>query len=54
MAISELECPVCTADIPLNGDEKKRDEILCVFCASPLRLTEDVESEATVEFEEDF
>ena len=54
MAISELECPVCSADIPLAGDEKKNDEIVCVFCGSPLRLTEDVKSTETVELEEDF
>jgi predicted amidophosphoribosyltransferase len=34
----ELCCPVCSADLPLNGDEKRGDEIFCTFCGSPFRL----------------
>jgi hypothetical protein len=34
----ELTCPVCSADLPLNGDEKRGDEIFCTFCGSPFRL----------------
>lgn len=54
MAISELECPICSADIPLAGDEKKGDELVCVFCGAPYRLTADVKIGEEVEFEEDF
>jgi len=38
MAIPDLCCPVCSADLPLNGDEKRGDEIFCTFCGSPFRL----------------
>ena len=29
---TELECPICDADIPLDGDEKPGDLIQCSFC----------------------
>ncbi len=35
---TELECPVCDADIPLDGDEKAGDLILCSFCKVTFRL----------------
>jgi uncharacterized Zn-finger protein len=54
MAISELECPICSADIPLSGDEKKGDEVICLFCGAPYRLTADIKLGAEVEYEEDF
>jgi len=34
----ELECPVCDADIPLDGDEKPGDLILCSFCNVTFKL----------------
>jgi hypothetical protein len=39
MRSREISCPVCTADIPLAGDERKGDEIFCTFCGAPFRLT---------------
>jgi len=30
MAI-ELTCPICDADIPLDGDEKSGDLVLCSY-----------------------
>ncbi len=27
-----LECPICNADIPLDGDEKTGDFVLCSYC----------------------
>jgi uncharacterized protein YbaR (Trm112 family) len=54
MAISELECPICSADRPLSGDEKKGDELICLFCGAPYRLTADIKLGAEVEYEEDF
>jgi hypothetical protein len=27
-----LECPICEADIPLDGDEKSGDLVLCSYC----------------------
>jgi hypothetical protein len=38
MATPDLTCPVCSADLPLTGDEKRGDEIFCVFCGAPCRL----------------
>jgi DNA-directed RNA polymerase subunit RPC12/RpoP len=38
MAIKDLSCPICNADLPLNGDERKGDEIFCTYCGSPSRL----------------
>ena len=54
MVICELECPVCSADIPLAGDEKKGEELVCVFCGAPFRLTADVKIGKEVEYEDEF
>jgi len=37
MAI-DLQCPVCDADIPLDGDEKAGDLILCSYCNSSFKM----------------
>jgi hypothetical protein len=37
MAI-ELECPICDADIPLDGNEKSGDLILCSYCKVTFKL----------------
>ena len=42
MAIKDLDCPTCTADMPLAGDEKKGDQLICLYCGAPYRLTADV------------
>ncbi len=39
MAERELNCPICTADFPLTGEEKKGDEVFCSFCGAPGKLT---------------
>jgi hypothetical protein len=39
MAIRDLSCPICNADLPLNGDERQGDEIFCTYCGAPSRLT---------------
>jgi hypothetical protein len=39
MAVKDLSCPVCNADLPLTGDEKVGDEIFCTYCGAPCRLT---------------
>jgi hypothetical protein len=33
-----LECPVCEADIPLEGNEKSGDLILCSYCKVIFKL----------------
>jgi uncharacterized Zn-finger protein len=38
MGQRETSCPYCEAEIPLEGDEKKGDEIYCSYCEMKLRL----------------
>jgi DNA-directed RNA polymerase subunit RPC12/RpoP len=38
VAVPDLSCPVCNADLPLTGDERKGDEIFCTYCGAPCRL----------------
>ena len=35
---TELECPICDADIPLEGDERTGDLVLCSFCKVTFKL----------------
>jgi hypothetical protein len=35
---TELECPMCDADIPLEGDEKPGDLILCSYCKVTFKI----------------
>ena len=35
---TELECPLCEADIPLEGDEKPGDLIVCSYCNMTFKL----------------
>lgn len=32
----DLECPICNADVPLDGSEKRGDEVFCAYCRAPL------------------
>jgi hypothetical protein len=34
----ELLCPVCEAEIPLDGDEKSGDLIMCSYCQMTLKM----------------
>ena len=45
MALPDLSCPICNADLTLDGDEKKGDEVYCSYCGAPSRLTANVDSE---------
>jgi uncharacterized Zn-finger protein len=38
MAQRETICPYCEAEIPLEGDEKRGDEVYCSYCEMKLRL----------------
>ncbi len=49
---SELCCPVCSADVPLGGDERRGEQVSCTFCGSPLTIAG--KSEDDMELEEDF
>ncbi|MBE9528444.1 MAG: hypothetical protein IME99_04320 [Proteobacteria bacterium] len=47
-----LRCPMCDAEVPLEGDEKQGSEIFCPFCQTPLSFKVGRDEEAF--FEEDF
>jgi hypothetical protein len=49
----DLTCPVCSADLPLAGDEKKGEEVFCVCCQSPALLSADAGTDGC-KAEEDF
>lgn len=34
----ELICPICSADVPMDGEEEAGDSITCAYCFSPLKL----------------
>ena len=34
----DLVCPICDADIPLDGDEKSGDLVMCSYCKTTLRI----------------
>jgi hypothetical protein len=53
VATVELNCPVCSADVPIAGDEKAGDEVFCTYCGAPCRLTAAPSSE-DCELEEDY
>lgn len=48
----ERACPICNADVPLSGDERKGDPIFCSYCNAPLRLSGSKLEES--ELEEDY
>ncbi len=35
---TDMVCPICDADIPLDGDEKTGDLVLCSYCKVTFRL----------------
>ncbi len=35
---TEIECPICDADIPLEGNEQTGDLVLCSFCKVTFKL----------------
>ena len=49
----DLSCPVCNADFPLRGDERRGEEVYCSYCGAPCRLTAAAADEAC-DVEEDF
>jgi hypothetical protein len=50
---SEITCPICNADVPLAGDERRGEEVFCSVCSAPLKLKGDYGDE-DLEVEEDF
>lgn len=47
------QCPVCDVELPLAGDERAGDEVVCVSCGAPCVLRGDPSS-SDCEVEEDF
>lgn len=35
---TEIECPICDADIPLEGNEQTGDLVLCSFCRVTFKI----------------
>jgi hypothetical protein len=54
MRVYDIACPICNADVPLNGDERPGEEIFCTFCGAPLRLDGNPSGEEECSLEEDF
>jgi hypothetical protein len=42
---NEVTCPVCSADMPLSGDEKSGDDVFCTVCGAPCILNQSEDSE---------
>ena len=36
MALKSIECPYCSADIPLDADASSGDEVFCSYCSCPV------------------
>jgi hypothetical protein len=34
----EMECPICEAPIPMEGDEQSSDLIMCSYCKMTFKL----------------
>ena len=50
MAATEMECPVCDGNIPLDGDERDGDEIFCGYCGVTSKYKQPAQDEeATLE-----
>jgi len=56
MALPDLACPVCDADLVLSGDEDTGDLVYCTFCGAPCVLSRKPEQddESAWEVEEDW
>jgi DNA-directed RNA polymerase subunit RPC12/RpoP len=50
---TELLCPICEAEIPLDGDEKSGDLVVCSYCNMTFKMLKNQEDWTLVEdFEE--
>ncbi len=50
--VTEFPCPICNADIQVDGDEEAGDSIWCHYCGVPCKLTRPP-SDPECELEED-
>jgi hypothetical protein len=53
MAAREISCKVCSADLPLSGDERPGDEVFCTYCGAPFRVKRVASQDGDFELEED-
>jgi hypothetical protein len=50
---TELICPICEAEIPLDGDEKSGDLVLCSYCNMTFKIQRERDDWTLIEdFEE--
>jgi hypothetical protein len=51
--IKDVTCPICDADIPLDGDETSGDLVLCSYCKMTFKMLKKMDDWTLVEdFEE--
>jgi hypothetical protein len=51
--INDVVCPICEAEIPLDGDERSGDLVLCSYCNMTFKMLKKKDEWALVEdFEE--
>ena len=53
MATRDLSCPICQADLPIDGDAKPGDEVICSFCGAPSRIAGKPDESSDWEAEEE-
>ena len=39
----EFSCPICSADIPMAGDERMGEDVFCLYCGTASKLTAELE-----------
>jgi hypothetical protein len=54
MGTRDLSCPICQADLPLDGDEKAGDEVICSYCGAPSRIITGKKDEGLEAEEEEY
>jgi hypothetical protein len=51
--VREAACPICNADVPMDGDESQGDTVYCAYCKAPLRIAK-LGPDEDPELEEEF
>jgi hypothetical protein len=52
--VKEASCPICNADVPMDGDERQGDTVYCAYCKAPLKVGDAKDDSDELELEEDF
>ena len=53
MKAQDVSCPICSADIPVSGDEKPGEDIYCTYCGAPFTVVAK-DDEGLLELEDDY